>query len=85
MEKKTYLLVIRDRIGAFTKQKFLCTLEEARFILEAMAAPTKCNRAEIIEGERDYIGDFSVKPLEYYEIDENRKLKPRMFYATNQG
>ena len=83
MEKKIYLLVIRDRIGAFTKQKVYCTIEEARHFLHCMMLAGKFNRGDIIDGERDYIGDFSVKPIEYYEMGEDKLLKPRVFYANN--
>ncbi len=82
MEKKIYLLVIRDRIGAFTKQKVLCTIEEARFILTCMMHAGKFNRGDIIEGDRDYIGDFSVKPIERYEMGEDRVLKEWQSYAS---
>lgn len=83
MEKKIYLVVIRDRIGAFTKQKVYCTFDEARFILEAMMLAGKFNRGDIIEGDKTHVGDFSVKPIAQYEMGEDKQLKPRMFYENN--
>lgn len=85
MEKKIYLLVIRDRIGAFTKQKVFCTIEDARHFLLCMMLAGKFNRGDIIDGDRDYIGDFTVKPIEQYQMGEDKQLKPREFYATNKS
>jgi hypothetical protein len=75
MEKQIYLLVIRDRVGAFTKQKVFCTLEEGRYFLECMMLAGKYNRGEIVAGDKDYIGDFRVKPIESYQMGDDRLLK----------
>jgi hypothetical protein len=83
MEKKIYLVIIRDRIGAFTKQKVYCTFDEARFILEAMMLAGKFNRGEIIEGDKTHVGDFSIKPLKKYVMGDDKTLKEWESYENN--
>jgi hypothetical protein len=71
-----YLLVIRNNAGAYLEKVTVQTnLEQCREILQVMLYANKnANRAEIIEGNRDYIGDFRVKPIEKFGINLHRTL-----------
>ena len=79
-----YILLTRNNSGFYLdKVSVMASLEFSKEILQSMVLANKnANRAEIIEGDRDYIGDFRVKPLlKFYvnfphrdlveEIDEN--------------
>lgn len=72
MENKNYLLLTRNNIGAYTgKVLVYADLYLCRIILSAMMRSSPKNtRAEIIEGERDYIMDCRVKPLVQFKLDE---------------
>lgn len=79
-----YILLTRNNSGFYLdKVSVMASLEFSKEILQSMVLANKnANRAEIIEGDRDYIGDFRVKPLRKFyvnfphrdlveEIDEN--------------
>ncbi len=83
MENKIYLLIIRDNIGVFAKQKVFCNIEEARFILKCMLLGNKYTRGDIIEGDRTHVGDFSVRPIEQYVMDKEGNMNPKDNYASN--
>lgn len=65
MEYKNYTLVVRTGTGVWdAKVKVNCDMHMARLVLDSiLRAYPKSNRGEIIEGDRDYIGDFRVKPI----------------------
>lgn len=65
METKNYLLLARTLTGAINESVTINTdLDNARQILRlVMNASSTTLRGEIIEGNRDYIGDFRVRPL----------------------
>ena len=65
MDTKNYLLLARTLTGAINESVTINTdLDNARQILKlVMNASSTTLRGEIIEGNRDYIGDFRVKPL----------------------
>jgi hypothetical protein len=65
MDNKNYMLVVRTNTGIWdAKAKVNCDIHAARLFLDAMLrAHPKSNRGEIIEGDRDYIMDFRVKPI----------------------
>jgi hypothetical protein len=72
MEFKNYTLVVRNGTGMWdAKTKVNCDEHMVRLIMEAMLrAHPKSNRGEIIEGDRDYIMDFRVKPLIKFKKNE---------------
>jgi hypothetical protein len=74
MEK--YVLLTRNNTGMFLdKVTIVADLEFCREVLQAMMYANKnANRAEIIEGDRDYIGDFRVKPIRKFYINMHRTL-----------
>jgi hypothetical protein len=74
MEK--YVLLTRNNTGMFLdKVTVVADLEFCREVLQAMMYANKsANRAEIIEGDRDYIGDFRVKPIRKFGINMHRTL-----------
>jgi hypothetical protein len=74
MEK--YVLLTRNNTGMFLdKVTIVADLEFCREVLQAMMYANKnANRAEIIEGDRDYIGDFRVKPIQRFGINMHRTL-----------
>jgi len=74
MEK--YVLLTRNNTGMFLdKVTIFADLEFCREVLQAMMYANKnANRAEIIEGDRDYIGDFRVKPIRKFYINMHRTL-----------
>lgn len=65
METKNYLLLARTLTGAVNESVTINTdLDNAKHILRlVMNASSTTLRGEIIEGNRDYIGDFRVRPL----------------------
>jgi hypothetical protein len=72
-EMKNYLLMARTNTGAIEeKVNVFCTLEVAKGILNVIMDTKKSLvRGEIIEGNRNWIGDFSVKPIwSQYETDK---------------
>jgi hypothetical protein len=71
-----YILLTRNNAGAFLdKVTIVADLEFCREVLQAMMYASKnANRAEIIEGDRDYIGDFRVKPIQKFGINMHRTL-----------
>jgi hypothetical protein len=83
MEK--YILLIRNNAGAYLdKVTVVANLEFCREVLQAMIHANKnANRAEIIEGDRDYIGDFRVKPKYKYYINMHRTLIMDGDYENN--
>ena len=74
MEK--YVLLTRNNTGMFLdKVTIVADLDFCREVLQAMMYANKnANRAEIIEGDRDYIGDFRVKPIRKFYINMHRTL-----------
>ena len=74
MEK--YVLLTRNNTGMFLDKVTVCAdLEFCREVLQAMMYANKnANRAEIIQGDRDYIGDFRVKPIQKFGINMHRTL-----------
>ena len=83
MEK--YVLLTRNNTGMFIDKVTVCAdLEFCREILQAMIYANKnANRAEIIEGDRDYIGDFRVKPIRKFYINMHRTLIMDGEHANN--
>ena len=76
MESKNYLLVARTRDG-YMQEKVTtnCTVEEAKKFLSAMMNTShKLVRGEIIDGNRDYIGDFRVRPFVYLSRDREGNI-----------
>ena len=74
MEK--YILLTRNNIGAYVdKVTIVAELEFCREVLQAMTYANKnvCH-AEIIQGDRDYIGDFRVKPIRKFYMNMHRTL-----------
>jgi hypothetical protein len=71
METKNYLLVARTRDGYMQeKVNTSCTLDEAvKFLKSMMLTSPKLVRGEIIDGNRDYIGDFRVRPFLFVSRD----------------
>ena len=69
---KVYTLLTRNNVGAFTeKVKLKADLYFCKVVLTSMMASSNKNvRGEIIEGDRDYIMDFRVKPIFKYKLDE---------------
>jgi hypothetical protein len=74
MEK--YILLIRNNAGFYLDKVTVCAdLDLCREILQSMMYANKnANRAEIIQGDRDYIGDFRVKPIQKFGINMHRTL-----------
>ena len=62
---QNYLLLARTNTGAIEeKVNVLCEMEQAIGILAVIMATRKSLvRGEIIEGNRNWIGDFRVKPI----------------------
>lgn len=59
-----YIILTRNNTGAYEQKiKLDCDLEFAKMLLHKMMQVGKACRGEIIEGERDYLGDFHVQPL----------------------
>ena len=59
-----YIILTRNNTGAYEQKiKLDCDLDFAKMLLGRMMQVGKACRGEIIEGDRDYIGDFHVKPL----------------------
>lgn len=72
-----YTLLIRQNNGICLEKVKISTydVEFCRDVLQSMIYANKnANRAEIIEGERDYIGDFRVKPLHVFYTNIHRSL-----------
>lgn len=65
MESKNYMLITRNNAGGWVGKVGLNgDLDFCKTVLEAMMKSSKSAiRGEILEGDRDYIGDFRVKPL----------------------
>jgi hypothetical protein len=68
---QNYLLLGRSNTGAILEKVNLhCALYEAQRIIQMMM---ECNnnivRGQVIEGNRAWIGDFSVKPV--WEIENH--------------
>lgn len=72
-----YLLLVRNNAGAYLDKVTLSAdLDFCKKVLLAMVAANKsATRAEIIEGNRDYISDFRVKPLSSYKIVDGNLLE----------
>jgi hypothetical protein len=64
-EIKNYLLLARTNTGAIEeKVNVLTDLQTAKSVLNLIMRTKKTLvRGEIIEGNRNWIGDFSVKPI----------------------
>lgn len=64
-EMKNYLLLARTNTGAIEeKVNVLTDLETAKAVLDLIMRTKKgIIRGEIIEGNRNWIGDFAVKPI----------------------
>lgn len=65
METKNYLLLARTNTGAIVERVTIFTdFVKANEVLRSIMEASKSTiRGEIIEGTRDFIGDFRVKPL----------------------
>lgn len=65
MDSKNYLLLARTLAGSINEKVTVNTdLDSAKNVLKLiMNASNSTVRGEIIEGNRDFIGDFRVKPL----------------------
>lgn len=65
MDSKNYLLLARTLTGAINEKVNIHTdIDTAKSMLKlVMNASSTTLRGEIIEGNRDYIGDFRVRPL----------------------
>ncbi len=74
MEK--YVLLTRSNTGFYVdKVTVMADLEFCREVLQTMIYANKnACRAEIIQGDRDYIGDFRVKPIQKFGINMHRTL-----------
>lgn len=64
-EMKNYLLLARTNTGAIEeKVNVLTDLDTAKAVLDLMMRTKKSIvRGEIIEGNRNWIGDFAAKPI----------------------
>lgn len=64
-EMKNYLLLARTNTGAIEEKVNVMTdIETAKSVLYLMMSTKKALvRGEIIEGNRNWIGDFAVKPI----------------------
>ena len=62
---QNYLLIARTNTGAIEeKVNIMSGLEQAKYTLAMIMATRKSLvRGEIIEGNRNWIGDFRVKPI----------------------
>jgi hypothetical protein len=87
MDPKTYVLLTRSNNGTYIDKVNVCAdLNLCRQILQAMINANKnANRAEILEGNRDYIGDFRVKPLQKFSINMHRNLVLEVDDANNKS
>jgi protein involved in ribonucleotide reduction len=77
-EVKNYLLLARTNTGAIEeKVNVLTDLATAKSVLDLIMRTKKSLvRGEIIDGNRNWIGDFSVKPIwtKGYGNEPQRKL-----------
>jgi len=77
-EVKNYLLLARTNTGAIEeKVNVLTDLQTAKSVLDLIMRTKKSLvRGEIIDGNRNWIGDFSVKPIwtKGYSNEPQRKL-----------
>jgi len=83
MEK--YILLTRNNIGAYVDRvTIVAELEFCREVLQAMTYANKnVISAEIIQGDRDYIGDFRVKPIRKFYMNMHRTLIMDGEYENN--
>ena len=84
----TYLLITRSNNGVWLDKVRIAThdMDFCREVLQSMVYANKnANMAEIIEGERDYIGDFRVKPIRRFYINMHRTLIMDGDYEANKG
>lgn len=77
MEQKLYMLVTRNNIGVWEdKLRVFADIEFCKRILETMfAANNKAVLGEIIEGNKDYLGDSRVKPLHRFKIEDGKLME----------
>ena len=83
-----YLLITRQNNGIWLDKVKIATddLEFCRQVLQAMIYANKnANQAEIVEGDRDYIGDFRVKPIRKFYINMHRTLIMDGEYEVNKS
>jgi hypothetical protein len=69
----TYLILARTNTGEVMEKVCMeCSIEDAiKSCRNIMATSKKITRGEIVEGNRQWIGDFTVKPIYRLEkIDE---------------
>jgi len=84
----TYILLIRQNNGMYLDKVKVgaYNIEFCKEVLQAMVYANKnANSAEIIEGDRDYIGDFRVKPLHKYYMNMHRTLILDGEYEDNKS
>ena len=83
-----YLLIIRQNNGVWLDKVKIATydIEFCREVLQAMVYANKnANTAEIVEGDRDYIGDFRVKPIRKFYMNMHRTLIMDGDYENNKS
>jgi hypothetical protein len=70
---KVYLLLTRNNNGAYTeKVKVFGDLYFCKTVLNSMMRTSPKNiRGEIIEGDREWIMDFRVRPIAKFKIAED--------------
>ena len=73
-EMKNYLLLARTNTGGIEEKVNVFTdLETAKAVLNLIMRTKKSLvRGEIIEGNRNWIGDFSVKPIWSKGYEDNK-------------
>jgi hypothetical protein len=73
---KVYMLFTRTRTGEYTeKVRLLGDLYFCKTVLNAMMRTSSRNvRGEIIEGDREYIMDFRVKPIAKFKLTEDNQF-----------
>jgi hypothetical protein len=74
-ERKNYLVMVRNTTTGAIEEKanVFCFFETAQLIVRCMMDSKKGNvKGQIIEGNRNWIGDFSVKPI-WEIIDEPQR------------
>ncbi len=76
MDTKNYLLVTRNNDGYMnSKVTIHGSFEDAKGVVKLMMkASPRIVKGEIIEGGRDYIGDFRVRPLLVIERDKENNF-----------
>ena len=76
MDTKNYLLVTRHYDGYIQNKVALHTdVETAKGVLVMMMKVSpRLVKGEIVDGDRDYVGDFRVKPFVYIKRDKENNF-----------